>query len=152
VSGDKIFAKIALRKPYSTNYTLFKGSYDKHRISEEERLKIWPKEKQFWSYHFKVLKTFMPPLYCGKMDKSGLFIKEVEPKKTTEVRIYNGKSYLTFKLKADEFLLKATPDDIEDQTLMMVDDPSYKLFEVAKSFKKKWIKKNGKLTYKKVKA
>lgn len=157
VSGDKIYAKVKLMKPYSMNHTLFKKTFEKHKVSEATRKKHWSDVKQFWAYTFKLLASYNPPIYCGKLDKPGLFIDNVEPEKINEVRLYNGKKYHTFKLADDEVLVKIKADAVEEE-LNMEGHPSFKLFSAPNIFikskgkkktkkKKKWKMKNGKLVY-----
>lgn len=149
VSDDKIYAKVQLMKPYSMNHTLFKSSQDKHLISEAEKKRNWPEVKQFWAYTFKLLASYNPPLYCGKLDKPGLFVKDIQPKLVNEVRIYNGKAYHTFKLDDDEVLVKIKADSVNEE-LNMIADPSFKLFSAPNLFEKKsrkWQMKDGKAVY-----
>lgn len=149
VSGDKIYGVIQLAKPYSFNHTLFKGSFDRHQISEEERQAMWPDVKQFWAYVIKSKRVFPTPRYCGKVGTHNLFIKEISPKPVNEVRLYDGNSYRTFNLAEDEVLVRTKIDDV-DNNLCMDGEASFKLFytsNLKQAVEGKWEMQDGKAVF-----
>ena len=149
VSGDKIYGTIELSKPYLLDHTLFKSSFERHQISEEERQSLWPNTKQFWAYVIKAKRMFPTPKYCGKVGTHNLFIKEIAPKQVNEVRLYNGSSYKTFQLAEDEVLVRTKVDDV-DNNLCLDGDASFKLFytsNLKQTVEGAWQMQGGKAVF-----
>lgn len=150
VSGDKIYAIVKLAKPYMIPHTLFKSSYDKHKITEKEREDVWKDVKQFWCYSIISIKKYRFPIYCGKIPTHNLFIKSIGPKPINEIRLYNGKSYRNITLAEDEVLVRMKADEANED-LCLDGEASFKLFtpiREKRTVERSWQMRGGQAIFK----
>ncbi|MEA1904856.1 MAG: hypothetical protein U9M97_03125, partial [Candidatus Hadarchaeota archaeon] len=98
----EVWARIRYAIPYEIDLEEFEKLSDSHRITKDERLEWWPDKKRLWAYPFKLLDSFIPPLYCEVPPGAQTFVKQIEPKMRLR------------KLNIEQFKAEGVDEDMKD--------------------------------------
>ena len=77
LSGDFAYGIIKLGQPKEISLTEFKELFPKHQVSEEERLKWWPKATLLYYYPVSFIRRWDHPKRWKKQQGAQLFVKNV---------------------------------------------------------------------------
>jgi phosphoribosyl 1,2-cyclic phosphodiesterase len=50
ISGNKLYGYVRLKAPKNIDHKTFKELFEDHRISQQEKIKLWPRAKEFYLY------------------------------------------------------------------------------------------------------
>jgi len=87
LQDSQVLALIDHSEPREISLVEFASLRERHRISEEERKRWWPKAKALYAYEFKLLEAYDPPLKARKLPRGPqVFVQRVaiEPREALE--------------------------------------------------------------------
>lgn len=80
VQGSAVWALINMQDPRVISLEEFRALGRRHRITEENREKWWPRAKTLYAYEFQLLNTYDPPITIKVSPKVRTFIRRIEIK------------------------------------------------------------------------
>lgn len=78
ICGEYIYGSIILNEPMKVDRVLLKNHSKRHLMSDYDIDKLWPDEKKFFSYSFRIVRMFKKPIKYKKFDLNFGIIDDVE--------------------------------------------------------------------------
>jgi hypothetical protein len=77
IAEGKAYARITFRDPEKIDLKQFKAMRQRHKVTEAERKKRWPRKRILYAYKISLLESYLPPLDAKYPKGSKVFAKEV---------------------------------------------------------------------------